>query len=149
MNKVIIAAILPILLFGFEAYGKEEVEYMKESKDADMGSYSETEICKAATETILYDKIKTMKSEIIDDGVYKITSKRESDGVLSEIKCKIEGNRVHWGSFGGRWRTHELDSIIRFKVSSENLILHEIHEDSSFGERKYMKNSAKGLFKKK
>lgn len=116
---------------------KETVEKNSDGRDiqlsdqASMGTYSEVGVCKAAIASLFFHSPSIMKVNQVSDEVFKVSYRRPSDNTLWENKCQIEGNRVHWGSFDGRWRNHDLDGVVLFMALGNDLTIQENHHDGS------------------
>lgn len=48
-----------------------------------------------------------------------------------KLRCKIDGRRMVWGNYNGRWRDHPLDSKITYEVGSATIRITEKHHDGS------------------
>ncbi|UYG06834.1 hypothetical protein [Halomonas sp. M4R1S46] len=116
---------------------KREIEY---SEDAAMGDYSKEGVCKAAVGAMFFHSPSIMKASRVNDEVYKVSYRRPNDNSLWEYKCQTEGNRVYWGGYDGRWRTHELDSVVLFGASGGGLTIQENHADGSTSVTQFKKD---------
>lgn len=107
---------------------KRAIDYSEDSK---MGNYSKQGVCKAAVGAMFFQSPSIMKSSLLNNDIYKVSYHRPNDKSLWEYKCQIEGNRVHWGGYDGRWRAHDLDSVVLFSASGEDITIQENHADGS------------------
>lgn len=101
-----------------------ESQLVELREEENTGSFAESEVCKAAIGFIMMKDYSIIESQNSADNI-KVFYRRPSDGEYFEYKCKLDGRRVHWGNWEGRWRTHEMDSKIFFEVSGGRLKLQE------------------------
>lgn len=77
--------------------------------------FSTRQICKAAIAAMMGRDPATMNARSVGNEV--VLSYVRADGTTWTYKCKLEANRVLWGSDPGRWRTHPDDERLYFSVS--------------------------------
>lgn len=126
---------LLIIFLKFDGGSKTEANGSEGDKDPreitysdsvnNMGPYSDEEICRAAISSLLNQELEETKARVLRDDIYRLSYVRKSDNALWETQCRIEGNQVNWGTLGSRWRNHELDTAIHFKVSDDKLTIQE------------------------
>jgi len=122
-----------------ETQTQDDGRDIKRSEQASMGTYSERDVCKAAISSMFFHSPSIMSVSKAGDEVYKVSYRRPSDNTLWENKCQIDGNRVHWGVFDGRWRTHEMDGVILFMALGNDLTIQENHNDGSTSVTRFTK----------
>lgn len=103
--------------------------YADQVKDAD--------ICRFGIATVFGRSPEIMKTRHIGGGTYKVSYVRKSDATHWHNKCRVEGNRIVWGSYDGRWRTHPADSQVTFAVSGERIVVTDTFLDGSATVKKY------------
>lgn len=123
----------------------ENKRKIKPSVEASMGEYTEEDICKAAMSSIFFHPPSIMEASQSTNDIYKVSYRRPSDNSLWENKCQIKGNKINWGSFDGRWRTHELDSVILFMALDKDLTIQENHSDGSTSLSFFEKNDDRAI----
>jgi len=120
-------------LFGLDSDHSEEIEAsdyggIRYYKNYDSRGLGDDVICKAMISSIMVQAYPRIKSERIDLDVYLVSYLRRDDNSEWFYRCKVEGNRVVWASNTtnqGRWRTHDQDSQIFFKVDDNHLVIQE------------------------
>ena len=98
----------------------------------DTEPFAETHLCKATIHAVIGANPKIMRTSE-QFGSTIVAYNRESDGKFWDYMCRLDGDRMVWGSNGGRWHNHNMDEYIRVSVESETstLKLHMIHSDNS------------------
>jgi len=88
------------------------------------------EICIAAISALFSQPVEKISAEV-KLNKYILSYVRDDDKTFWDYKCRIEKDVVLWGSPDGRWRTHELDETVKFKVIDDNLFIDIIYSDGS------------------
>ncbi|MGB5855446.1 MAG: hypothetical protein WBH20_09345 [Oceanisphaera sp.] len=118
-------------------------KYTRENR----GYFSEQGICAASIATMMGRPLSILRVDNTADGnidgpIHFLHYVRPNDGSKWFYKCKIIKDKIIWGSnnsdSGGRWRTHELDDVITFKVENEvDLTINEHFSDGSSREKTF------------
>ena len=90
---------------------------------------ADIKICKAALSSIMGIDHRTIQAEKRETGVVSLHYRIEGEKERYGYKCRIEGNRVIWGSAGGRWRTDKGDAVITFTISDVHITIEERFND--------------------
>lgn len=90
------------------------------------------QLCKATISAVMGASPSIMRTSE-QFGSTIVAYNRESDGKLWDYMCRVNGDRVIWGSNGGRWHDHDTDEDIRVSVDSKTstLKIRMIHSDNS------------------
>jgi hypothetical protein len=94
-------------------------------------------VCKACIAKIMYRDPSTIKVDRIQKNEIYLSYIRSSDNKKWKYKCKLEGNRVIWGSDNGRWRNDPMDSKITYKIENNKIHIIEDFGDGSGNEESY------------
>ncbi|MBD3791840.1 MAG: hypothetical protein IE918_06780 [Campylobacterales bacterium] len=86
-------------------------------------------ICKAALSSIMGIDHRTIQAEKRETGVVSLHYRIEGEKERYAYKCRVEGNRVIWGSAGGRWRTDKSDAVITFTIGGAHITIEERFND--------------------
>ncbi|MFT5133561.1 MAG: hypothetical protein ACI9SC_002034 [Gammaproteobacteria bacterium] len=78
------------------------------------------DICKASIGTILGRVPSLMKIDNIQENVVYLSYIRKNDGTKWSYKCKLEGDRIIWGTAAGRWKT---DDVVTYDVSGNTVTI--------------------------
>jgi hypothetical protein len=92
-------------------------------------AYTHLQICKAALSSIMGVDHAAIHTDKREDGIVSMSYRIEGESDRYEYKCRVEGNRVIWGSARGRWRTKKGDAVITFSVDSGNVTIRERFND--------------------
>ena len=118
-------------------FSDEHMDIVKKSEEAiqvsiDTGPFTESHLCKAAIHAVMGTSPSIMRTSE-QFGRTIVAYNRKSDGKLWDYMCRLDGDRLVWGSNGGRWQNHYLDEYIRVSVDRKKSILklHMIHSDNS------------------
>ncbi|MCH7916342.1 MAG: hypothetical protein IH856_25445 [Deltaproteobacteria bacterium] len=98
---------------------------------AESGTFSKAQICKAGIATVMGRDPGIMKVDRTQGGVIYLSYIRQDDGKKWSYKCKLDGNRIIWGSDTGRWRTHSMDSRLTYSVEGNQIKLVDRFSDGS------------------
>ena len=93
-------------------------------------------ICRATIAAIMGRPIGIITANESQSDTIPTTYQRPDDGSVWRNMCRISGNRVIWASVRadgsrGRWRSHPLDSYVRFELSETSLTITETFGDGS------------------
>lgn len=103
----------------------------------DKGAFSENQICKAGIAKIMgRDPAIINIDRKANDAIY-LSYVRKDDQSKWKYKCKLEDNRIIWGSDTGRWRSHPMDSKVTFKVSGNSIKVVDSFSDGSSSSETY------------
>jgi len=101
------------------------------------GVFSENQICKAGIAKIMGRNPAIIKIDrVANDAIY-LSYVRQDDQTKWKYKCKVEGNRIIWGSDIGRWRIHPMDSKVSFKVAGSSITVVDAFGDGSSSKETY------------
>jgi hypothetical protein len=92
-------------------------------------AYTHVQLCKAALSSVMGVDLKAIQTEKEKDGIVSLHYRIEGESERYDYKCRVEGNRVVWGSEKGRWRTKKGDAVITFSVSNGNVTIRERFND--------------------
>ena len=103
----------------------------------DKRAFSENQICKAGIAKIMGRDPTIIKIDrVANDAIY-LSYVRQDDQSKWKYKCKLEGNRIIWGSDTGRWRSHPMDSKVTFKVTGNSITVTDSFSDGSSSSETY------------
>lgn len=84
---------------------------------------------------------KIMKLGKVKAGIAYVHYVRQNDNTRWGIKCKLIGDQVMWASNNpdslGRWRDDPADSVVKYSVNGNELMISEIYSDGSSTENAY------------
>lgn len=91
-------------------------------------AFDNHELCKAAISFVMQRPVNTMVSMRSKADSPEIFYTRE-DGSRHRYNCKFEGNKIIWRAYfddpvqvgWGRWRDHELDTLIMYTINGNEL----------------------------
>lgn len=86
-------------------------------------------ICKAAISSIMGVDHTTIKSKLKEDGSVYLYYQIDGKFRKYDYKCKLDGNKVIWGTAMARWRTQSDDAVISYEVQNGDLIIKEKFRD--------------------
>lgn len=92
-------------------------------------AYTHVQICKAALSSVMGVDHTVIQTEKRKHGVIYLQYRIEGENDRYNYKCKLEENRVIWGSEKGRWRTKKGDAVVTFIVSNGNVTITERFTD--------------------
>jgi hypothetical protein len=105
------------------------------SKAKPTAPFTEAQVCRAAIASMMGHSPSIVKARPGPIGEFSLSYRRPSDGSEWENKCRLSGDRVHWGTKDGRWRLHPADSKLHFAItgsgSSAKLTITEAYLDGS------------------
>lgn len=99
-------------------------------------SFRVSDLCAAAIAGMMRRPLDIVSTEVRAEYVY-VGYTRQEDGTYWDYKCKVEGDRVHWGQPHGRWRNHPADEILRYKIVDDALVIYEEIDGHAIEHRKY------------
>ncbi len=124
MKRIILYVICIIMLlvsFGFAADKKA----------------TDSQICKACIGIVMSKSPSIIKIDKVSKGIVYLSYIRASDGTKWTNKCKVEKDRVLWGSEGGRWRDFPEDGVITYKIKGDKILIKETYQDGSSNEEEF------------
>ncbi|GGX76882.1 hypothetical protein GCM10007160_00030 [Litchfieldella qijiaojingensis] len=92
-------------------------------------------LCKAGIATIMGRNPRIMNAQSAGEITY--ISYTRDDGNSYTYKCKIEGNRIHWGNKVGRWRVHSADSKVFYQVAQGKVHVEDRFSDGSSSNKSF------------
>lgn len=99
------------------------------------------QVCKAAAASMFGRDHKIMKLGKVKSGIAYVNYVRQNDNTRWGIKCKLIGDQVMWASNNpdslGRWRDEPADSVVKYSVNGNELMISEIYSDGSSTENSY------------
>ncbi len=101
------------------------------------GVFSMNQVCKAGIAKIMGRNPSIIQIDRVAKGVIYLSYVRQDDKTKWKYKCKIEGNRIIWGSDTGRWRTNPMDSMVSFQVSGNLITVKDAFSDGSSSNETY------------
>ena len=123
MNRTI------LLLAACMVFSQGSPVYAEQIKEAD--------VCRFGIAAVFGRSPEIVKSKHIGGGTFKVSYVRKSDGTHWHNKCRVEGNRIIWGAYDGRWRTHSADPKVTFAMTAEKIVVTETFLDGSATVKKY------------
>lgn len=90
---------------------------------------TKAQVCKAAISSIMgveFDMIKTTDKK---DGSIYLYYQIEGKKTKYDYKCKLEGDKIIWGTAMARWRTQKDDAVISYTVENDHLTIKEKFRD--------------------
>lgn len=99
-------------------------------------SFQVSALCAAAIAGMMRRPLDIVNAEIRAEYVY-VHYTRQDDGTYWDYKCKVVGDRVHWGKPDGRWRDHPADDVLRYKIADDALVIYEEIDGHVIEHRKY------------
>jgi hypothetical protein len=94
-------------------------------------AFSKEQIAAAAIAALMQHPVSIVKSELGDDGIYYTSYTSPSSGELYENRVIMNDKTIMWATKTGRWRDHELDEQISYKVKDSTLTIKQLHSDGS------------------
>ena len=110
---------------------------LSSAQAVDKDIFSTNQICKAAVATVMGRDPIIMSIDQVQGEVVYLSYIRQDDGKKWGYKCRLEGNRIIWGAYDGRWRTHPMDSIITFQVKGDVLNIEDRFSDGSTNRKSF------------
>jgi len=101
------------------------------------GGFSKNQICRVGIAKIMGRNPSIIKIDHMASDVIYLSYVRQDDQTKWKYKCKIEGNRIIWGSDTGRWRMHPMDAKVSFKVSGNSISVNDAFSDGSSSNKTY------------
>ena len=111
---------------------------------ADSNGFSTQQICKAGMGTIMGRNPGTMRATKSSNGVVRISYVRPDDGKKFSYKCKIQGNRIVWGSIDGRWRVRPADSKVTYVIEGDQINVTDDYGDGSATRKQFSRKQIGG-----
>jgi hypothetical protein len=102
-------------------------------------------ICRAAIGFLMDRDPKAMQVSRIAGDVIFLTYLRPIDNFVWTYRCRIDGNRVAWGSEPGRWRDQPSDAKVSFEIVGAADQLRIIENRANGAVRKQLFDRAKIL----
>lgn len=62
-----------------------------------------------------------------------------------KLRCRVDGRRMIWGNYNGRWRDHTLDSKITYEVDSTTIRITETDHNGSAHSSEFVRKKLKRL----
>lgn len=97
--------------------------------------FSTETICKSGIATRMGRDPSIIAIDELRDGVVFLSYARPEDGTLWSYKCKLDGNRIIWGSKEGRWRTRLMDSTLLYVVQGDTIQVEDHFTDGIYKRR--------------
>ena len=110
------------------------------ARATETGQFTKEQVCKAGIATVMGRVPANMNTDRVQNDVIYISYRRANDGSHWVYKCKLEGERIIWGSDNGRWRTHEADSKVIFNVKSDVINVEDRFSDGSSTKKSFIAN---------
>ena len=90
-------------------------------------------VCRAAIATIMHQPIGVVRASSAQNGMVRTSYKFE--GARSSNLCRLDGDRVVWATIRnggpGRWRNHELDPVVTFRLEATSITIANTYADGS------------------
>lgn len=100
-------------------------------------AFTTVQICKAAISSIMGVEVEAIHTKQRDNGTvhlyYRIENKKSRYG----YKCKLDGEKVIWGTAMARWRTQQDDAVITYSVKEGHVTIKERFRDEPESEATY------------
>ena len=100
---------------------------------ADKGKFSDWHICRATIAGLMGRDPSIISIDKVFGREIYLSYIRANDKKKWSYKCKIDGNKVLWGTAKGNWRLRREHSKLTFRVAGEIIIITEKFSDGSFG----------------
>ena len=100
-------------------------------------TFTKNQICKAGIAKIMGRDPSIIKIDSKSGETIYLSYVRQDDKTKWKYKCKINGNQILWGSYTGRWRTHAMDSKVRYKIRGKSITVTETFSDGSSSKETY------------
>jgi hypothetical protein len=96
-------------------------------------------VCRAAIAVVMGRDVAIIGVVKIEDGIAYTSYTRPSDSSVWKNRCKIEGDRIVWGTvdaFGpgsgfGPWRVRPDDERVTFSIRGPDITITEVYADGS------------------
>lgn len=124
--------------------GDQVNQAKKVDVSGDKGSFTDAQICIAAIALTMSKDVSIATADAAKGGVSHLSYVRKSDGKKWEYRCKLDGNKVIWGTKTGRWRTEAYDAKLTFSVKGRKVDILETHDDGSTRNKTYDASELKG-----
>lgn len=77
-----------------------------------------------------------IRLDSVSDGIAQVSYTRVEDGKVWKNRCRIEGDRVIWGTIDadgpgtgfGRWREDPADEVITFRINGPNVRISQAYK---------------------
>ena len=102
-------------------------------------------ICRAAIGFLMDRDPKAMQVSRVAGDIIFLTYLRPIDNFVWTYRCRIDGNRVAWGSEPGRWRDQPSDAKVSFEIVGAADQLRIIENRANGAVRKQLFDRAKIL----
>lgn len=96
------------------------------------GTFSEEAICKSGIATRMGRDPSIIAIDGTLDGVIFLSYTQPDDGTHWAYKCKLEGDRILWGSKTGRWRVRPMDSTIIYLIRGDTIRVEDHFTDGVY-----------------
>lgn len=100
-------------------------------------TFTKNQICKAGIAKIMGRDPEIIKIDRKSGETIFLSYVRQGDKTKRKYKCKINGNQIMWGLDDGRWRTHAMDSKVRFKIKGKSITVTDTFSDGSSSKEIY------------
>jgi len=124
MKKILISIFLALIV-------------ISTSSAADKSKFNKNQICKAGIAKIMGRDPAIIKVDQTKGETIYLSYIRQDDKTKWKYKCKLNGNQILWGSDTGRWRTHTMDSKVRYKIKGTSITITDTFSDGSSSKEVY------------
>lgn len=107
------------------------------SSAADKSKFTKNKICKAGIAKIMGRDPAVIKIDRAKGETIYLSYIRQDDKTKWKYKCKLNGTQILWGSDTGRWRTHAMDSKVRYKIKGTSITVTDTFSDGSSSKEVY------------
>jgi hypothetical protein len=97
--------------------------------------WTDAKVCRAGIAAILLHPAKDVQPDGTEGAVHYYLFRRQSDRTVWRFKCRVDGERILWGSVWehseGLWRVNEYDGRVVFAIEGETVTIRQYHPDGS------------------
>ncbi len=104
---------------------------------AEKDTFTKNLICKAGIAKIMGRDPAIIKIDRKSGDTIYLSYVRQDDKTKWKYKCKLNANQIVWGSDTGRWRTHAMDSKVRYKIKDKSITVTDTFSDGSSSKETY------------
>lgn len=100
------------------------------------GDHQIGRVCRAAIGAIMARDPANIRVDSVSDGIAQVSYARFEDGKVWKNRCRIEGDRVIWGTIDahgpdagyGRWHDGPADEVVTFQIIEPNVLISQAYK---------------------
>ncbi len=108
---------------------------------AQADGWTVAQVCRAGIAAILSHSPKDVEPDGAQGAVYYYAYRRQSDQTVWRFKCRVDGERILWGSVWehseGLWRVNEYDGRVVFAIRGGTVTIRQYNPDGSESVNRY------------